>query len=546
MGIPLPAGNTLLETIYKHFNALSVAFGAAWQRGRDLADAGAVLRIGYRDAGEVRATVRGTRGNVYQTKVFVYEAGSDAESVLSDCSCPIGIDCKHAAALIHFLLRQSLPASEVTPAPAAAAARNDAPSPWLALAERGQLPTADSAAREASQLLVLVRLDSAGNAMFRPVRARLGKNGRWAHVRKIDLGAPRILQTVHGWAMRERLAALVLMAFDGFDYPDEEPWLTFAGPVDAMFTQLFALTIELRFEQANGVILRAGSPRQLESEWRVAASGNQFLALTAQPLATPIANAGYRLYLDPRNGEVGNLPCAVPIVAIAAISAMPSVEPDETGSAQRALDRLFPQQALPRPQALTIVEAAPTLPKAIVLIGGAPYMNRPDLLTQATAHLGFRYGQNEVRAGDAAAELRWRGEDGRIHVLARDLQAEARAAEFLRRHGFRPGSVHGHGPLAEHWYWSGRLKDSELLRWVADLRRDALGNQIELRSTDEFPIALEPEVGELDLHVDADGNDWFSLRLGIEVDGQPIDLVPVLLEALSKPEELRPEGLRLT
>jgi SNF2 family DNA or RNA helicase len=67
-----------------------------------------------------------------------------------------------------------------------------------------------------------------------------------------------------------------------------------------------------------------------------------------------------------------------------------------------------------------------------------------------------------------------------------------------------------------------------------------------LRSTDDFPIALEPELGALDLRVDEDGNDWFSLRLGIEVDGQPVDLVPVLLEALSRPEEQRPDGLRLT
>ena len=32
---------------------------------------------------------------------------------------------------------------------------------------------------------------------------------------------------------------------------------------------------------------------------------------------------------------------------------------------------------------------------AVVLIGGAPYLNRVDLLTQATAHLGFRYGRHE-------------------------------------------------------------------------------------------------------------------------------------------------------
>ncbi len=198
------------------------------------------------------------------------------------------------------------------------------------------------------------------------------------------------------------------------------------------------------------------------------------------------------------------------------------------------------------PQLLATTPASPIAPTAVVLIGGAPYLNRPDLLTQATAHLGFRYGRHEVRAGDRAPELRWRGDDGRIHILSRDAESEARASQFLARHGFKPGSTHNVGAPAEHWYWNGRLKNGELQAWIAELRRDAAANRIELRSNDEFPIALEPELGVLDLRVEEDGNDWFSLRLGIEVEGQAVDLVPVLLEALSRPEEQRPDGLRLT
>jgi len=533
----------LIQAIDQQLELLTESFGAAWLRGEQLAATGAVIRIDQRDLDAVQGSVRGSHGNVYSTRVFLGDDDGDIQPVLGECSCPVAIDCKHVAALIHYLVR---PASTQALRPTTPLARVEPPSRWHALASSGQLTVPGVEARDATQLLVLLRETRQCRVLLRPVRARIGKSGRFAHVRKVDLSAPRILQTLHAWAMPERLAALALMAFDGIEYLDEEPWLFFDAGIDALIAQLFTLGIPLRLEGVNGVALRQGDARPMATDWQVAANGSQILALHVQPRALPIANAHYRLYLDDQNGEIGAIISEVPVDTIAAIAAMPAVQPDEIESANRALSRLFPTLDLPKPQALTIVDAAPIVPTAIVLIGGAPYMNRPDLLTQATAHLGFRYGQIEVRAGDAASELRWRGENGRVHALARDKLAETRASDFLRRHGFRPGTIHGFGTQAEHWYWSGRLKDAELSRWVNDLRRDAAASRIELRSADEFPIALEPEIGELALAVDSEGNDWFSLRLGIEVDGQPIDLVPVLLEALARPEELRPEGLRLT
>lgn len=535
MGGPLPAAMTLTDYLQSHVERLPVEFGAAWARGTALADRGAVREVSCQDEHHVSAQVTGTRGNLYDTGLSLTHPRGRGPTLLSDCSCPVGFECKHAAALIQHLLRAVAPPREI--------AAPQSRSPWELLAER---TAGGEPQRDPTELVLLATLDESARLLFRPLRARRSKDGRWSHPRRVDLESPRVLQMLQAWPMHERLAALSLLGFDGIEYIDGDYWLLIDGPIDALLMQFFALGIELRLGQLQGPLLHPGAARALQVEWQLAASGDQQLRLNVEPAGVAIANTRYRRYLDPEQAMIGAVVSDLDDAELAQLRDLPAVAPDEVELAGAVLSRLFPRGQLPRPQVLATTPASPIAPTAVVLIGGAPYLNRADLLSQATAHLGFRYGRHEVRAGDRSSELRWRGDDGRIHVLSRDVEAEARASQFLARHGFKPGSTPGSGGPAEHWYWNGRLKNGELKDWIAELRRDAAASHIELRSTDDFPIALEPELGTLDLRVEEEGNDWFSLRLGIEVDGQPVDLVPVLLEALSRPEEQRPEGLRLT
>jgi hypothetical protein len=273
---------------------------------------------------------------------------------------------------------------------------------------------------------------------------------------------------LQAWPMHERLAALSLLGFDGIEYIDGDYWLLFDGPIDAMLGQFFALGIELRLGQLQGAPLHAGTPRVLQVNWQLAASGDQQLQLRVEPDGVAIANTRYRRYLDVEQAAIGPVISDFDDAELAQLRDLPAVAPDEVEMASAVVAKLFPRGQLPLPQTLATTPASPIAPTAVVLIGGAPYLNRVDLLTQATAHLGFRYGRHEVRAGDRSNELRWRGDDGRVHVLARDVEAEARASQFLARHGFKPGSSHGSGGPAEHWYWNGRLKNGELQAWIAN------------------------------------------------------------------------------
>ncbi|MGH3439255.1 MAG: SNF2-related protein [Sciscionella sp.] len=73
---------------------------AAYQRAVSYVDAGAVIQALWKpEAGTLIGTVRGSGGRVYTTTAY-FAPGVDTRVLTEgECSCPVGIDCKHVAAL---------------------------------------------------------------------------------------------------------------------------------------------------------------------------------------------------------------------------------------------------------------------------------------------------------------------------------------------------------------------------------------------------------------------------------------------------------------
>ena len=94
---------TLTDYLQSHAERLPVEFGAAWARGTALAERGAVRELLQADEHGASAQVLGTRGHLYETSLTLTHPRGRGPTLLSDCSCPVGFECKHAAALIQHL-----------------------------------------------------------------------------------------------------------------------------------------------------------------------------------------------------------------------------------------------------------------------------------------------------------------------------------------------------------------------------------------------------------------------------------------------------------
>ncbi|RZU32510.1 SNF2 family DNA or RNA helicase [Blastococcus saxobsidens] len=147
----------------------------AWRRGAAYAREGRVSEISYaRSSGELGAVVVGSQRRVYQT-VAVFDRG-DARW-WGECSCPVGEDCKHAAALL-VAARQALAAPTAAP-PAGP------PEPQWELALADVLPAAAlPEGRRGTPVGLQFDVERVGRGAASEVSVRLrpvvpGAKGRW-------------------------------------------------------------------------------------------------------------------------------------------------------------------------------------------------------------------------------------------------------------------------------------------------------------------------------------------------------------------------------
>jgi superfamily II DNA or RNA helicase len=91
-----------LDLLLQDANIVAVVGPAAFGRGSSYAQSGRVLSLEVdENAGSLSAKVLGNGGNIYRTTVTVETGASQGSVALdTDCSCPVGVDCKHAAALM--------------------------------------------------------------------------------------------------------------------------------------------------------------------------------------------------------------------------------------------------------------------------------------------------------------------------------------------------------------------------------------------------------------------------------------------------------------
>src|SRR5690349_22792737 len=91
-----------LDTLLQDSHILAVVGPAAFRRGASYARDGHVLGLEVdHDGSGLSARVVGSGGKLYRTKVTVEPGLRPGTFDLdTDCSCPVAVDCKHAAALM--------------------------------------------------------------------------------------------------------------------------------------------------------------------------------------------------------------------------------------------------------------------------------------------------------------------------------------------------------------------------------------------------------------------------------------------------------------
>jgi len=502
----------------------------AYQRGQDYARMGKV-RAAHWDHDKLIGEVDGSGAERYRQTIRVGDKGPGI-AIQGSCSCPVSYNCKHVVAVLLVDLERALAV-----APVSAAARSEAWLEQLAeLSRARQAGHAASGAAASGLVWVLAPDPRDGAPRLHLRRARLRKNGAIGGTTPVhDVHALlRALPAARAGADEALLRLFAALQAGGPVASDAEA----AGEFGARLLtracaegRLLLAWSDQQLRDGQLSLLRPGPQRQAELLWRRSADGTARLdwMYVDSGAAAAVLPTDPPCYVDDDQLGALALPETLaglpPAALVRLVAQAPQLAPEHGAGMASRLAELGLEHLVPLPQQIATRRRNDIAPTPVLLLDCMETGWGRNVAWHDHALLSFDYDGYPV---EVVAEPVLRTlQDGAVVLIERNAAAEAAAAAMLAELGFfAPPSG---SPLDE---LAGVLQMKDEAAWVGFARHGlprlrAAGWDIYLDENYRYDLS---EVDEWYADLDEDGSDWFSLELGIVVDGQRHALLPLLVQ----------------
>ncbi|MGY2051575.1 DEAD/DEAH box helicase [Methylobacterium sp. JK268] len=541
----------------------------AVQKGADYLRTGHVVEARSDGEGAIEGVVAGSGTRPY-VQVISVAPTARGRRINGACTCPVGVNCKHVAAVLLAHLEKTAGAGSeaggtdqaekrlqrlLAPPPARPGLSPDGLPPalaeWLARLDRARATADEEYPPEINQRLVyllgpLAVDEGRPHLAVRVISTRLLKNGRFSETGRSYALPPGSAEPARFVRPSDR-RILRLLQVMGPSWIHSVNWgqstvYDLSGAEGAEILAALLATGRARWDSPNGPPLAAGPPRPGRFAWREEGDGLRG-DLTCEGPGTVLA-ATPPVYVDPEAGLVGPVETGLAPRIAGALASAPPIPAEAVPALDAALAQRPPDLAAHRP---------PTRPAERLAVAPVPVLRlaRGDLMqgtgygfgaytithldTVGIAQLGFRYGPVRIPLGETRAVVP-RLAEGKLYEVRRDPAAERAAARRLLSEGFVPvadrypaDTAHARDFVPE----GGEAAWSERQYRVLPRLQEA-GWEIE--TAPDFPQPLVRADGAFDAVIgEGSGIDWLELQLGVEVDGQRIDLVEPIFSLLRRP-----------
>ena len=484
----------------------------------------------------LRAKVIGSQHQAYRTEVRFDRY--TPYRVDTYCSCPVGFQCKHAAAVI---LQANYEQSQVD-AQKAEGHRNRATGhtaeTWLA-----RLASAADPAPKAASPECLVYIITAYTSL-----KRLSVSVRKVRPRKSGGYSKGSVSTVWGRTTLEYdrpkylqdsdIAPLTWLEAAPTSYRSD-PLLE--GTTGAYFLETAMKTGRLFLESASNPPLQPGDAIKTGYEWQQL-PGDRHWQLVPRELPPQVAvlNTNPPLYLDSETHCIGPVHSALSPEVSDLLEQCPPLTEEQLQEALPDLTPLLEQASAPLPGSFRAPEMIKANPQPILQLYSVDDPSPGAQVPMLLARLRFSYQGYQVGYAEQQPRVLQQASEGPVLII-RDEDQEA---GFLHHGlpGFQFASILA-DEQGEHAL--NQLPGSALLDFTLPTRKawldfiayqlpqlHAEGWQIEMDESFDLPVVEADEL-QGSLRPDDDAQGWFEVELGINFNGTKIDLIPLLHQALA-------------
>ncbi|MGZ8927964.1 MAG: SNF2-related protein [Methylobacter sp.] len=509
---------------------------AFYERGRSYFERGMVINFTVKSEGalfvQLNAAVKGTNVDPYRQNIrIIWRPDYSAAEIEGDCTCPIGYNCKHVAAvcLMYQNPKQNLPATE------------DKTNclDWLDSLHE-QVPKQ----RDAYQDFIAYILKP-GNTKheftveFLITKAK--KTGGLNKGRRTTLNNLRYSYSYLNYVQPEdqEIAKLLTALNPAFK---DEPLI--AGATGYLALSKLLKTGRLFWQDTERSSLTKGVAHDLKFVWQTADNGDYQLTTEIDPPATLLLTDPPQ-YLDEALGMIGPVNTHnLSMEQLKHILSAPRIPAEHADEFSQRLLIEHPSLPLPAPKKIELIEADELTPIPQLLLLG--HQATPQQYSHFMA-VSFNYGEWTLSAISPEDYSVVKTGQGLVRVK-RNLEAEQMAIHRLTEFGFIAAPSIETGIQELLLYSPAKTVMDSAARWGDFLQNTLLeleqdGWMIDI--DDSFLLNFQT-AQNWDAQISESQQDWFEMHFTIEVNGQPLPLLPLIMPVLENydPEHL-PEMLSI-
>ncbi len=493
-----------------------------YERGRSYFERGLVLNLTVTNEGalfvQLNAAVKGSHKDPYRQNIrIVWRPDYSAAEIEGDCTCPVGYNCKHVAAACLMYQNSDLSLSVPDTKPSCLN--------WLDSLHQ-QAPEQHDVSQD-----FIAYILKPGNAKHEFtidfLITKEKKTGGLNKGRKTTLNNLRYSYAYLNYVQPEdqEIAKLLTALNPAFR---DEPLI--AGATGFLALSKLLKTGRLFWQGAELIPLTKGTDRDLKFNWRTADNGDYQLTVEITPPAFLLLTEPPQ-YLDDALGVIGILNAHnLSTDQLKNILAAPLIPAEYADEFSHRLVIEHPSLPLPAPKKVELIEADQLTPTPKLLLFG--HQVSPQQYTHFMM-VGFVYGDWPVSATPPEDYSVVKTEQGLVRIK-RDLKTEQIAVHRLTDHGFAPAPAVQIGAQELFLFSPADSIMESAARWGEFLQNTLLELEQDgwIVEIDESFLLNFQTAQNWDAQISESQQDWFEMSFNIEIDGQPMPLLPLIMPVL--------------